>query len=125
MSVSLSPSTPSSQSLTHSLQQTVFLIPESTHARAFLLVTLIEAIINVALESIIIGRTNLLQSLFYSQSRTPLAVYLAIFILAHVFQLFLASDALRQKNTIQLIGLCWFNLAFLVYAIIQVRPFFF
>lgn len=101
-------------------RNTFFLIPESKHARAFLLVTIIESFINITLEAIIIGRTDLLKSLLDAQARTPLAVYLAIFILAHLFQLFLAHDALRQKNTIQLIGLCWFNLAFLVYAVIQV-----
>ncbi|EGG00530.1 uncharacterized protein MELLADRAFT_118019 [Melampsora larici-populina 98AG31] len=101
-------------------RNTFFLIPESKHARAFLLVTIIESFINITLEAIIIGRTDLLKSLLDAKARTPLAVYLAIFILAHLFQLFLAHDALRQKNTIQLIGLCWFNLAFLVYAVIQV-----
>ncbi|KAG0151596.1 hypothetical protein CROQUDRAFT_651011 [Cronartium quercuum f. sp. fusiforme G11] len=101
-------------------QNTIFLIPDSTYARAFLLVTVLESVINITLEAIIIGRTDLFRSLLDAQARTPLAVYLAIFILAHLFQLFLASDALRQKNTIQLIGLCWFNFAFLVYAVIQV-----
>ena len=43
------------------------------------------------------------------------------FVLAHLFQLILAVDAVSAKNTIQIMGLCLFNTLFLVYAVIQVR----
>ncbi|MBW0554341.1 hypothetical protein O181_094056 [Austropuccinia psidii MF-1] len=96
----------------------------SVHARSFLLITTLESTIDIILESIIIIKTNLYHDLaisFDNQiNRNPLAVYLSIFILAHLFQIYFAIDALRFKNTIQLIGLCAFNLAILTYAIIQI-----
>lgn len=45
--------------------------------------------------------------------------YLTLFIFAHVFLVILCYDALRLKNTIQVIGICIFNGAMLVYAAIQ------
>lgn len=41
------------------------------------------------------------------------------FVLAHLFQLVLALDALAAKNTIQIIGLLCFNTLFLAYSIVQ------
>ena len=38
----------------------------------------------------------------------------------YIYQLFLTWDALRLKNTIQVIGLCIANLALLVYTVIQI-----
>lgn len=43
------------------------------------------------------------------------------FVLAHVFQLVLAIDALVAKNTIQVFALLLFNTLFMVYALVQVR----
>lgn len=45
--------------------------------------------------------------------------YLTLFIFAHMFLVILCYDALRLKNTIQVIGICIFNVAMLVYAAIQ------
>ena len=45
--------------------------------------------------------------------------YLTLFIFAHVFLIGLVYDALRLKNTIQVIGLCFFNGALFIYAAIQ------
>ncbi|POW16063.1 hypothetical protein PSTT_01600 [Puccinia striiformis] len=100
-------------------------LPESKYGKSFLIITILESCIDIILEAIVIARLNLIHSLKISldditATRTPLVVYLGIFILAHLFQLYFALDALRHKNTIQLIGLCCFNFAFLVYAIIQV-----
>jgi hypothetical protein len=55
-------------------------------------------------------------------SITPTKVipsYLTLFIFAHMFLVILCYDALRLKNTIQVIGICVFNLAMLIYAAIQ------
>lgn len=38
----------------------------------------------------------------------------------YIYQLVLVYDALRLKNTIQVIGLCFYNLGILIYAAIQV-----
>ncbi|CAG8747432.1 7163_t:CDS:2, partial [Dentiscutata heterogama] len=46
-------------------------------------------------------------------------IYHAIFILSLFFQIILAADALRQRNTVQLIALVIFNFLSLIYAGIQ------
>lgn len=45
--------------------------------------------------------------------------FVTLYIFAFLFQLLLVFDALRAKNTIQVIGLCMFNAALLLYAAIQ------
>lgn len=47
--------------------------------------------------------------------------YLAIYIFAFVFQIWLAIAAVGKRNTIQVIGLVVFNLAFLVYSAFQIK----
>jgi hypothetical protein len=46
--------------------------------------------------------------------------YLSLLIFAFVYQLILVYDALANKNTIQVIGLCIMNLGILVYTAIQI-----
>ncbi|CUS12058.1 unnamed protein product [Tuber aestivum] len=53
-----------------------------------------------------------------AQTRT-IPTYLTLFIFGHLFLVVLCYDALRLKNTIQVIGICIFNAALLVYAAIQ------
>ena len=45
--------------------------------------------------------------------------FLTLFIFGYVYELVLAYDALRLKNTIQIIGLCLYNLGLLIYAAVQ------
>lgn len=47
--------------------------------------------------------------------------YLTLFIFAFVYQLVLVYDSLRLKNTIQVIGLCLYNLGILIYSSVQVN----
>lgn len=47
--------------------------------------------------------------------------YLALFIFGAVYELLLVWDSLRAKNTIQVIGLCLYNFAMLVYGAVQVK----
>jgi hypothetical protein len=46
--------------------------------------------------------------------------YLSLLIFGFVYQLVLVYDALANKNTIQVIGLCMMNLGILVYTAIQI-----
>jgi hypothetical protein len=46
--------------------------------------------------------------------------YLSLLIFGFVYQLLLVYDALANKNTIQVIGLCLMNLGILVYTAIQI-----
>ena len=45
--------------------------------------------------------------------------YLTLFIFGFLYQLILVYDTLRLKNTIQVIGLCAYNVGMLIYASIQ------
>lgn len=45
--------------------------------------------------------------------------YLALFIFGFIYELVLAWDALRLKNTIQVIGICIYNLGMVIYSSVQ------
>ena len=45
--------------------------------------------------------------------------FLTLYIFGFLYQLLLVWDALRLKNTIQIIGLCIYNLGLLIYAAVQ------
>jgi hypothetical protein len=53
-----------------------------------------------------------------SDART-VPTYLAVFMFGYLYQLYLVWDALRLKNTIQVIGLVIYNVGIMVYAAIQ------
>src|SRR3954465_6536015 len=65
----------------------------------------------------------------FQQSLTPhleatsevkvIPTYLTLFIFGFLYQLVLVYDSLRLKNTIQVIGLCIYNVGMLIYASIQ------
>jgi hypothetical protein len=48
--------------------------------------------------------------------------FLTLFIFGFIYELILVWDALRMKNTIQIIGISIANLAFLVYTSLQIDP---
>ena len=52
-------------------------------------------------------------------SAKTIDTYLSLFIFGFIYQIVLAYDALRLKNTIQVIGLCLYNFGLLVYAAVQ------
>lgn len=54
----------------------------------------------------------------YTPSRT-IPTFLALYIFGFLYQLVLVYDALRLKNTIQVIGLCLYNVGLLIYAAVQ------
>ncbi|KND91319.1 Golgi apparatus membrane protein [Tolypocladium ophioglossoides CBS 100239] len=98
---------------------------------AFMAVTTLQAIICLGFESYVFGRfqTSLgslasnpsLQSLPSVQSQyKTIPTFLTLFIFGFLYELVVVWDALRMKNTIQVIGVCIANLALLVYTAIQV-----
>jgi hypothetical protein len=54
----------------------------------------------------------------HSETRT-IPTYLAVFMFGYLYQLWLVWDALRLKNTIQVIGLVIYNVGIMIYAAIQ------
>lgn len=96
-------------------------------AKAFFGVVGLQALVCVACESYVFGRFHLnldytdegLTDTHRSQYRT-IPTFLTLFIFGFIYILVLAWDALRLKNTIQIIGLCLANLALFVYTILQI-----
>jgi len=97
--------------------------PNSTWTWAFLLVTLAQAIIALALEGYVFAlfqsRLDGANTDTDTQVRT-IPTYLSLLIFGYIYQMILVYDALSNKNTIQVIGLCLMNLGILVYTAIQV-----
>lgn len=51
--------------------------------------------------------------------KQTIPTFLTLYIFGFIYQLILVYDALRLKNTIQVIGLCLYNLGLLIYAAVQ------
>lgn len=81
------------------------------------------AVLVMGLEGYIFGRYESeikhLKNPSSTSSRT-IPTYFALFLFAEFFGLIVAWDSLRLKNTIQVIGLCIYHIALMVYAIIQI-----
>ena len=102
-------------------------LPSSKWTWAFALVALFQALVCLGLEAYVFGEFEAsLMGEARSADPPPQAVgaltiptYLAIFIFGFIYQLVLVWDALRLKNTIQVIGICLYNLGMMVYAAVQ------
>lgn len=96
-------------------------MPSSRWSWSFLMIAVFQAVIGLALEGYVFARFQIALSddaRGSTESRT-IPTYLALFIFGFIYQLALVWDALRLKNTIQVIGLCLYNLGLLVYAAVQ------
>ncbi|EEY21103.1 hypothetical protein D7B24_008950 [Verticillium nonalfalfae] len=102
-----------------------FSFMSSKWPRAFFLVTLLQAIICLVFEAYVFATfqfslTSDDNPATESQRRT-IPTFLALFIFGFLYELVLVWDALRAKNTIQIIGVCIANLALMVYTAIQIE----
>lgn len=85
-----------------------------------------QAIICLALEAYVFGKFEASLQPGADQTETTNAgqltipTYLTIFIFGFLYQLILVWDALRLKNTIQVIGLCIYNLGMMIYASVEI-----
>ncbi|XPS79858.1 hypothetical protein M3J09_011829 [Ascochyta lentis] len=97
-------------------------IPNTKWTWSFMAIALVQAVVALTLESYVFGRFQ--SELHFeahnvnSEART-VPTYLAVFMFGYLYQLFLVWDALRLKNTIQVIGLVIYNIGIMVYAAIQ------
>jgi len=99
------------------------IIPHSTATKLFMGITAFQSLVIIAMEAVIVSKGQILHNAFTSKSpdeRRVLPVYLGIFVLATIFQLALAIDAIANRNTIQIIGLNIFQLMSLLYGVIQI-----
>lgn len=97
-------------------------MPNTLWTRAFFGVALVQAILALACEAYVFGefQTSLKEDApVYVWKTIP--TYLAIFIFGFLYQLLLVWDALRLKNTIQVIGLCLYNLGMMTYSGVQME----
>ncbi|KFX98166.1 hypothetical protein V495_03893 [Pseudogymnoascus sp. VKM F-4514 (FW-929)] len=97
-------------------------IPSTPWTWAFMVATILQAIVVLGLESYIFARFQmaLAPDLPSEPKVKVIPTYLTLFIFAFVYQLVLVYDSLRLKNTIQVIGLCLYNLGILIYSTVQV-----
>jgi len=96
-------------------------LPKSRWTLAFLLVAVAQAIISLALEGYVFGKFQASLRGAARGNNPPNAAltiptYLTLFIFGFLYELALVWDALRLKNTIQVIGICIYNLGLLIYA---------
>ncbi|CAD6585312.1 MAG: Polypeptide release factor (eRF1) in translation termination [Tremellales sp. Tagirdzhanova-0007] len=100
--------------------------PSSIPCRLLLLTVILESLVDLSIEGNILWRFNVEVTSSNStelelENKRRLPIYLIIFGLAHLWQLFLTVIAIRTRNTVQVIALTIFNFAFLGYAIIEAR----
>ncbi|RPD66069.1 hypothetical protein L227DRAFT_648858 [Lentinus tigrinus ALCF2SS1-6] len=88
--------------------------------RAFFGTVLFQAIVVIVMVAITFGKVEDNFDLTDTQYKT-IPCYLALFILAELFEIFMAYDALRLRNVIQLVGILLFHAALLVMAALQVH----
>ncbi|TDZ32048.1 UPF0658 Golgi apparatus membrane protein [Colletotrichum spinosum] len=96
--------------------------------RVFFGITVVQAIICLAFESYVFWKfqTSLTKQAPGTENddsespRKTIPTFLTLFIFGFLYELVIVWDALRAKNTIQVIGVCISNLALMVYTAIQV-----
>lgn len=64
---------------------------------------------------------NELDTIDKAEATLRIRSFLGLYIFALLYELALSYDALRRKNTFQLVGLCICNLGLFIYGIIQMR----
>lgn len=87
-----------------------------------MLVAIGQAVINLALQSYVFGK---FQASLYPNARNlddayTIPTYLALFLFGWLYGLVLVWDALRLKNTIQVIGVCIYNVGLLIYSSVEI-----
>ncbi|QIW97632.1 hypothetical protein AMS68_003150 [Peltaster fructicola] len=100
-------------------------VPKSQWTILFSAIVFFQALIALALEAYVFGKfeAGLIRSNIPANDSDALTIptYLAIFIFGFLYQLGLTYDALRNRNTIQIIGLCMYNYGMMVYAAIELN----
>ena len=97
---------------------------KSRWSAAFMGVTTLQALICLSFEAYVFAKFQTSLGAYVhipmvqSQYKT-IPTFLTLFIFGFLYELVIVWDALRLKNTIQVIGVCVANLAFLVYTAIQ------
>ncbi|KAI9566442.1 hypothetical protein HD554DRAFT_2275166 [Boletus coccyginus] len=90
--------------------------------RAFIITIAVQAVVVIAMVASTFGIVHTyLGDTFNLSPYKTLTCYLALFILAEGFELFMAYDALRLRNIVQLLGIILFHCALIVFSALQVH----
>ncbi|KAF2751612.1 hypothetical protein M011DRAFT_395019 [Sporormia fimetaria CBS 119925] len=97
-------------------------LPNTKWTWSFFLAALAQGIIALSLEAYVFGKYQTGQRINVPpdvpETRT-IPTYLAVFMFGFIYEILLVWDALRMKNTIQVIGIVLYNAGILLYAGIQ------
>ncbi|MCJ1468470.1 hypothetical protein MMC07_007099 [Pseudocyphellaria aurata] len=95
--------------------------PNTLWTWALVVVTAVQAAIVLVFESYVFAKfqASLKDGAESDSYSRAIPTSLTLYIFGFLYQLVLVYDALRLQNTIQVIGLCTFNVALLVYASVQ------
>ncbi|KAI9789939.1 MAG: hypothetical protein M1816_005708 [Peltula sp. TS41687] len=95
--------------------------PNSLWTWTFIIITFVQAALSLGFEGYVFAKfqSTLKPGASNQQGFRTIPTSLTLFIFGFVYQLVLAWDALRLKNTIQIIGLCLYNIGLLLYAAVQ------
>lgn len=90
---------------------------------SFAIVTFIQTVITLALECYIFAnyQSQLKAKAEVVTASKTIPIFLALYSFGFLYELVLVYDALRMKNTIQVIGLCLCNIGLLIYGAVQVQ----
>ncbi|KAL3496604.1 hypothetical protein BJX62DRAFT_102455 [Aspergillus germanicus] len=97
--------------------------PNSMWTWSFAIVALVQVIITLALEVYVFANFQIQLQPQGEQvvAAKTIPTFLALYCFGFIYELILVYDALRLKNTIQIIGLCFCNIGLLIYGAVQVQ----
>ncbi|KAJ5516964.1 hypothetical protein N7527_008524 [Penicillium freii] len=97
-------------------------VPNTLWTRLFATTVITETVLTVAIESwILVSLWDDLDDDSKTNGQMRLQSFLGLYIFALLYELALSYDALRRKNTIQLVGLCICNQGLFAFGILQLR----
>ncbi|KAJ5157059.1 uncharacterized protein N7482_008159 [Penicillium canariense] len=96
-------------------------IPNTLWTWSFAIVTLVQTVVTLALECYIFANFQIQEKSNTSPTSKTIPTFLALYSFGFIYELVLVYDALKMKNTIQVIGLCACNIGLLIYGAVQVK----
>jgi hypothetical protein len=96
-------------------------IPNTQWTWAFAIITLVQTVVTLALECYVFANFQIQEEPNDVPASKTIPTFLALYSFGFIYELVLVYDALRMKNTIQIIGLCMCNVGLLIYGAVQVN----
>ncbi|KAJ5086021.1 hypothetical protein N7532_010792 [Penicillium argentinense] len=96
-------------------------IPNTQWTWAFAIVTLVQTVVVLGLECYVFANFQIQEQPNNIPASKTIPTFLALYSFGFIYELVLVYDALRMKNTIQIIGLCLCNVGLLIYGAVQVE----